>query len=110
MSEYHYSIACAASYATRIGLPRHSTLYAALLEVNDTGEAIDEIALHVTHNVNSVGMNFLLSVRASAVLEGHSYAIKVSIVSDNGVFTSTPQYYAVDPRAPHSEPIEIFMP
>lgn len=80
-------------YLERIALMPNSTLQVRLLDVSLADAPAKELAVQVTANAETVGLDFNLTYKLADVLNGHTYAISASITHDNQlVFTTTQQH------------------
>ncbi|WP_095077498.1 YbaY family lipoprotein [Pseudomonas sp. Irchel s3h17] len=109
MTEHYYSIPCKAYYLERIALLPNSALYASLQDVSLADAPAREIAHCVIPDASEAGLCFEFSVPASAVIDGHSYAISVRIEANNELIFITQDRHSVDPCASYLQPLDILV-
>ncbi|POA17075.1 hypothetical protein C1886_23845 [Pseudomonas sp. FW300-N1A1] len=109
MTELYYSVPCKAYYLERIALLPSTTLYASLQDVSLANAPAREIAHCVIPEANKAGLAFEFSVPASAVMDGHSYAISVRIEANNELIFITQDQHSVDPCANYLQPLDILV-
>ncbi|MBC3373814.1 YbaY family lipoprotein [Pseudomonas sp. SWRI92] len=104
-----YTVPCIAYYFEKIALPSNSTLYASLEDISVADLPSKPIASCVIEHAESAGLGFELLVPASAVIEGHSYAIQARIEANGELMFTTTESHHVEPGANYLRPIEVLL-
>ncbi|MGY2262986.1 YbaY family lipoprotein [Pseudomonas sp. SDO55104_S430] len=108
-SETTYTIDGKVHYLERIALLPNSTLTVRLQDVSLADAPAKDLAVQVTPNANSAGLNFSLTYLQADIVSGHTYTISASITQEDRLIFTTTQHHAVELGANYLKGQEVLV-